>query len=316
MKTGPIANTIAKNSIRLSISERWESPVAGYLFIMPWLLGFILLRVWPMAQSLFYSFTDFNLLETPKWLGIQNYQEMFQDDTFIQSLKVTFTFVFTSVPLKLIFALWVAMLLNQKIKGIGIYRSIIYFPSLIGGSVAISILWRNIWGISGFINQVISIVGFEQKNWINNPDTSLSTLVVLVVWQFGSSMVIFLAGLKQIPKELYEASSIDGASKSQQFVNVTLPMLSPLILFNLVLQLIQSFQSFTQAYIITEGGPIHSTFMYALYLYESAFSRYRMGYASALAWVLLVIVAIITAVIFASSRYWVFYGADNGGKKK
>jgi multiple sugar transport system permease protein len=217
-----------------------------------------------------------------------------------------------SVPLKLIFALLVAMILNKKLKGISLYRTLIYFPSLIGSSVAVAILWSNIFGKDGLVNQILSLIGIEGKNWIGNPNTALATLVLLVVWQFGSSMVIFLAGLKQIPPELYEASAVDGATKIRQFFSITLPMLSPVILFNLVLQIIGSFQMFTQAFVITKGGPLESTYMFALYLYEKAFNRFEMGYASALAWIMLVIIAAITAIIFATSKFWVFYESEGG----
>jgi multiple sugar transport system permease protein len=294
---------------------RWESPLAGYLFISPWLLGFLLLTMWPMIQSFHYSFTKYTLLEDPEWIGLKNYVRIFtNDDVFRQSLKVTILFVVCSVPLKLISALMVAMLLNKKIKGISFYRTFIYLPSLIGSSIAVAILWKNIFGADGFINRILGIFGIEGISWISNPSTALGTLVLLVAWQFGSSMVIFLAGLKQISPELYEASSVDGASKIRQFFSITLPMLSPVILFNLVLQVIGSFQMFTQAFIITKGGPVNSTYMYALYLYERAFSRYEMGYASALAWILLVIIGLVTALIFATSKYWVFYETE-GSKK-
>jgi len=268
-----------------------------------------------MVQSLYYSFTKFTLLEAPEWIGLRNYSRIFaDDDVFRQSLKVTFLFVICSVPLKLVCALMVAMLLNKKIKGISFYRTFIYLPSLIGSSIAVAILWKNIFGADGFINRLLNVFGIHGISWISNPETALGTLILLVAWQFGSSMVIFLAGLKQIPTELYEASSVDGASKIRQFFSITLPMLSPVILFNLVLQVISSFQMFTQAFIVTKGGPVNSTYMYALYLYDRAFSRYEMGYASALAWILLVIIAITTALIFASSKYWVFYETE-GGKR-
>ena len=299
----------------LNHKGRWESPISGYLFISPWLLGFLLLTLWPMIQSIYYSFTKYTLLDAPEWIGTRNYERIFADDElFRQSLKITILFVALSVPLKLFSALMVAMALNKKIKGIAVYRTFIYLPSLIGSSIAVAILWKNIFGIDGFINKFLSIFGVEGISWISSPDTALGTLIILVAWQFGSSMVIFLAGLKQISSELYEASSVDGASKVRQFFNITLPLLSPMLLFNLVLQTIGSFQMFTQAFIITKGGPINSTYMYALYLYDRAFSRYDMGYASALAWILLVVIAIATALIFASSRYWVFY-ENEGGRK-
>lgn len=305
-----------KLTTAFTLKGRWESPIAGYLFISPWLLGFLLLTLWPMIQSMYYSFTKYTLLDAPEWIGLRNYERIFADDEmFRQSLKITILFVVLSVPLKLFSALMVAMVLNKKIKGISVYRTFIYLPSLIGSSIAVAILWQNIFGINGFINRFLSYFGIEGISWISNPNTALGTLIILVAWQFGSSMVIFLAGLKQIPAELYEASSVDGASKVRQFFSITLPMLSPVLLFNLVLQTIGSFQMFTQAFIITKGGPIDSTYMYALYLYDRAFSRYEMGYASALAWILLVVIAIVTALIFASSRYWVFYETEGGRKK-
>lgn len=305
-----------KITTAFTLKGRWESPIAGYLFISPWLLGFLLLTLWPMIQSMYYSFTKYTLLDAPEWIGLRNYERIFADDEmFRQSLKITILFVVLSVPLKLFSALMVAMVLNKKIKGISVYRTFIYLPSLIGSSIAVAILWQNIFGINGFINRFLSYFGIEGISWISNPNTALGTLIILVAWQFGSSMVIFLAGLKQIPAELYEASSVDGASKVRQFFSITLPMLSPVLLFNLVLQTIGSFQMFTQAFIITKGGPINSTYMYALYLYDRAFSRYEMGYASALAWILLVVIAIVTALIFASSRYWVFYETEGGRKK-
>ncbi len=305
-----------KITTAFTLRGRWESPIAGYLFISPWLLGFLLLTLWPMVQSMYYSFTKYTLLDAPEWIGLRNYERIFADDEmFRQSLKITILFVVLSVPIKLFSALMVAMVLNKKIKGISVYRTFIYLPSLIGSSIAVAILWQNIFGINGFINRFLTYFGIEGISWISNPNTALGTLIILVAWQFGSSMVIFLAGLKQIPAELYEASSVDGASKVRQFFSITLPMLSPVLLFNLVLQTIGSFQMFTQAFIITKGGPINSTYMYALYLYDRAFSRYEMGYASALAWILLVVIAIVTALIFASSRYWVFYETEGGRRK-
>ncbi|TVY10284.1 carbohydrate ABC transporter permease [Paenibacillus cremeus] len=303
------------STLKLKLKSHYES-IAGYLFISPWLLGLLLLTMWPMLQSAYYSFTKFTLLEAPQWIGVRNYERIFaDDDMFRQSLKVTLLFVVLSVPIKLFSALMVAILLNKKMKGISFYRTFIYLPSLIGSSIAVAILWKNIFGIDGFINRFLSVFGIKGTSWVSDPSTALGTLILLVAWQFGSSMVIFLAGLKQISAELYEASSVDGASKLRQFFSITLPMLSPVLLFNLVLQVIGSFQMFTQAFIITKGGPVNSTYMYALYLYDRGFSRYEMGYASALAWILLVIIAIATALIFASSKYWVFY-ENEGGRKK
>ncbi|ALS29546.1 ABC transporter permease [Paenibacillus sp. 32O-W] len=295
------------------VRARWDAPVAGYLFISPWLIGFFILTLWPMIQSLYFSFTDYSLLEKPNWIGLDNFRDLFRDRFFYNSLKVTFLYVLTSVPLRLAAALFIAMLLAKNIRGMSFYRTLVYLPSLIGGSLAVAVLWRNIFGVDGFVNAVAGWFGIAPKNWIGLPETALGTLVLLSVWQFGSAMIIFLAGLKQIPKELYEASSVDGANKFRQFFHVTLPMLSPVMLFNLVMGVIGSFQMFTSAFIITEGGPINSTEVYALYLYDKAFTNLEMGYASALAWILLVIVALATTINFVASKYWVFYETEGGG---
>ncbi|MEO3943897.1 sugar ABC transporter permease [Gorillibacterium sp. CAU 1737] len=284
--------------------------LTGYLFISPWLVGFLALSLWPILQSLYLSFTDYSLLEAPRWIGSANYKDIVHDPLFYKSLTVTLTFVFASVPLKLAFSLLVAMLLNRSIRGINLYRTAFYFPSLIGGSIAVSVLWRNMFGMDGYINKILSIFGIEGTGWISSPDTALGTLVLLNVWQFGSTMVIFLAGLKQIPKELYESSSVDGAGVFRKFFSITLPMLSPVLFFNLILGIIGSFQMFTSAFIITKGGPANETYTYALFLYEKAFSQFQMGYASALAWILLVIIALFTLLNFAASKYWVFYETE------
>lgn len=290
-----------------------NSNVSGYLFISPFLIGFFVLTLYPLLQSLYFSFTDYSLLAPGKWVGTDNYVKMFTTDpNFIKSLGITLTYVIFAVPSKLLFALLVAMALNKNIRGMSFYRTMFYFPSLIGGSIAVSVLWKNIFGSDGFISQLLTLVGLENISMVSDPSTALSTLVLLQAWQFGSAMIIFLAGLKQIPRELYESSSVDGANKVRQFFSITLPMLSPVILFNLILGLIGSFQMFTQAFVITKGGPLKATYMYALYLYEKAFGAYQMGYASALAWVLLAIIGIATLVNFVISKYWVFYETEGG----
>lgn len=297
---------------------RWESPIAGYLFISPWLIGFLLLTLYPMLLSLYYSFTDYTLMKDIKWVGFRNYHRIFMDDDkFVQSIKVTFYYVIASVPLKLIAALLVAVILNRAVRGISAYRVAIYFPSLIGGSIAVSMLWRNIFGVDGIFNQFLSIFGIEGTGWISNPKTALWTLILLTVWQFGSSMVIFLAGLKQIPRDLYEASGVDGANKFVQFFKITLPMMTPTIYFNLIMGIINAFQMFTSAYVITNGGPMNSTYVYAVYLYERAFGRYQLGYASSLAWIMLAIIVVFAGAIALTSKYWVFYENESGrGKRK
>ncbi|MCZ8516411.1 sugar ABC transporter permease [Paenibacillus filicis] len=309
-----VSTTLSKRS--RTKQKRWDSPIAGYLFISPWIIGFLTLTLYPMIQSLYYSFTDFSLLEAPNWVGVRNYEKILtSDDKFIQSIKVTFMYVITSVPLRMVAALFIAMLLAKNVKGMSAYRTAIYFPSLIGGSIAVSILWRNIFGKEGYINHILGYFGIGSTAWVNNPDTALGTLVLLVVWQFGSAMVIFLAGLKQIPADLYEASSVDGAGKVRQFFNITLPMLSPTIYFNLVMGIISSFQMFTPAMIITQGGPMASTYVYALYLYERGFGQLQMGYASGLAWIMLLLIAASTSVIFITSKYWVFYESEGSRRR-
>lgn len=310
------ANTVANAKKHRSFLKRWDAPIAGYLFISPWLLGFLGLTAYPMFLSLYYSFTDYTLMEPVKWVGLRNYAKIFTDDSkFVTSVKVTFLYVSASVPLKLIAALFVAMVLNRAVKGISAYRTAIYFPSLIGGSIAVSLLWRNIFGVDGFFNKILGVFGIQGQGWITNPSTALWSLILLTVWQFGSSMVIFLAGLKQIPHDLYEASSVDGANRLVQFFRITLPMLSPTIYFNLVMGIINAFQMFTSAFVITNGGPMNSTYVYALYLYERAFSRYQLGYASALAWIMLAMIVIISSIIALTSKYWVFYQTETGGRK-
>ncbi|WP_201305431.1 carbohydrate ABC transporter permease [Paenibacillus puerhi] len=314
--TAAAANVAERKKKRRFLS-RWDAPIAGYMFIAPWLIGFFGLTAYPMFLSLYYSLTNYTLLEPIKWVGLKNYTRIFTDDTrFTESVSVTFQYVLASVPLKLIAALLVAVVLNKAMKGISFYRTAIYFPSLIGGSIAVSILWRNIFGVDGIFNEILSMFGIAGKGWITSPDTALGTLILLTVWQFGSAMVIFLAGLKQIPNDLYEASSVDGANKRVQFFKVTLPMLSPIIYFNLIMGVINSFQMFTSAFVITNGGPMNSTYVYALYLYERAFSRYELGYASALAWVMLIMIVIVAVIIAGTSKYWVFYETETGGKKR
>ena len=273
-----------------------------------------------MMYSLYLSFTKFNIRTPPEWIGLRNYLVMFtgtdalpKDERFLNSVFVTFKFVFISVPLKLVFALAVAMLMNKKLKMIGLYRALYYIPTLLGGSVAIAVLWRRLFAGDGLINMILSgVFGLENlPAWISNPRYSLYTLILLAVWQFGSPMIIFLAGLQQIPREYYEASSVDGAGKVRQFLAITLPSLSPIIFFNFVMQMISAFQSFTQAFIVSggSGGPLDSTMFYSLYLYIKGFGFSEMGYAAAMAWVLLIIIAGLTAISFRASGNFVSYGS-------
>ncbi len=282
----------------------------GNIFLIPWFLGFFGLTLGPMLVSLYLSFTDFPLLSEPTWVGAANYVKMFTDDPrFLQSVQVTLLYVAISVPIELAFALFLALVLNRGINGIGTYRAIYYIPSLLGGSVAVAVMWRQLFSADGLVNQLLAIFGVQGPSWISTPDFSLYTLIALTVWQFGSPMVIFLAGLRQIPAELYDSAAVDGAGRWRLFVNITLPMLTPIILFNLILRIISAFQSFTGAYIVSggSGGPADSTLFYTLYLYQEGFTNYRMGYASALAWLMFVTIGAVTAVNFFMSRFWVHY---------
>jgi multiple sugar transport system permease protein len=294
--------------------------VSSYLFLVPWLIGFFVLTFYPMIYSLYLSFADYNILQPPKWVGTKNFIVMFsgnaeytKDARFLNSLGVTFKFVFVSVPLKLIFALAVAMLMNQKLRLIPFYRTVYYIPTLLGGSVAIAVLWRRLFAGDGVINMLIKglLPAATPPSWISDPRYALVTLILLAVWQFGSPMIIFLAGLKQIPTEFYEAASVDGAGKARQFFKITLPALSPIILFNLIMQMISAFQTFTQAFVVSggNGGPLDSTMFYSLYLYIKAFQHHEMGYASAMAWFLLLVIAAMTAVTFKVSNSMVSYGS-------
>lgn len=281
---------------------------SGYLFLLPWFLG-MLFTIIPFFASLYLAFTDYNLFTEPNFVGLANFQAMFEDPRLLQSLKVTFIYTFVSVPISLAVALLIAMVLNRGLQGLAIYRSVYYLPSLLGGSVAIVMLWRYIFGNDGIVNSALGFFGIQGPAWVTDPEFALSTLIVLNVWTFGSPMVIFLAGLRQVPSMYYEAASIDGASRWRQFRSITLPLISPIIFFNLIMQLIGSFQTFTQGYVMSggTGGPADSTLFYNLYLYQKGFTEFEMGYASAMAWLLLMIIAIFTAINFIASKFWVFY---------
>ncbi|MGW7293732.1 carbohydrate ABC transporter permease [Streptomyces xiamenensis] len=301
----PVADT--KGALR---KRRRKEYLTAYLFLLPWFVGLIAITAGPLLTSLYLSFTDYSLIGDSQWVGFDNYTRMFQDDPrFIKALTNTAIYVFVSVPLQLAFALALAMVLDRGVSGLPIYRSVYYLPSLLGSSVAIAILWRQIFGADGLVNEFLGIFGIEGMGWVSHPDTALGTLIILNVWTFGSPMVIFLAGLRQIPTSYYEAASLDGASKSRQFFSITLPLLSPIIFFNLILQLINAFQSFTQAFVISggNGSPADSTLLYTMHVYQKGFNSFEMGYASAMAWVLVLIIAALTGVNFLMSKYWVFY---------
>ncbi len=282
---------------------------AAFWFLLPWFAGLLLITAGPILGSLVLGFTDYNLIQPPEFNGLANFERMLTDTRLHSALRVTFTYVLVSVPLQLICALGLALLLDRGLRGLAFYRSAFYLPSLLGSSVAIAVLWRQIFGAEGMVNQVLALIGVQGRGWISDPDTALSTLIVLNVWTFGAPMVIFLAGLRQIPVMYYEAAQVDGAGRWTQLRRITLPLLSPIIFFNLVLQIIHAFQSFTQAFVVSggSGGPSDSTMFYTLYLYQRGFNNFDMGYASALAWLLLVIIAGFTAVNFWAAKRWVFY---------
>lgn len=302
-----------KKSTGRSVRRYRKKDYAAFIFISPWIIGFLVFQAYPFLSSFVYSFTDLSMLKPYKFIGLYNFKEIFtHDQTFIQSLKVTVIYVLISVPLKLIFALFIAMLLNLKVKGIGVFKTLYYLPSILGGSVGIAILWRFLFNKNGFINQLIGRLGIPAADWLGSPDISLITISLLAVWQFGSSMILFLAALKQIPQELYEAAQVDGSGRVRMFFKITVPMITPIILFNIVMQMINAFQEFAAPFLITKGGPLKATYLYGLMLYDNAFTYLKMGYASALSWIMFVIILILTALIFKSSAYWTFY--QDGGK--
>lgn len=288
---------------------------AGIVYILPWLFGFLAFELYPLLASLYYSFTNFNMLSTPKFIGLKNYIDIFTSDmNFMSSVKATLLYVLAVVPGKLIIALLIALLLDTKLRFINFYRTVYYLPSILGGSVAISILWRFLFMKEGTINLLLGMIGIPPIGWLSNPDISIFTLGGLQIWQFGSPMVLFLAALKQVPKELYECAKVEGASRIHNFFHITLPFLTPIILFNLVMQTNNAFQEFTAAFIVTNGGPMYSTYLYAMKLYEEAFKFYKMGYASALSWLLFTVMFAYTFILFKTSKLWVFYG--DGGESK
>jgi len=283
--------------------------VAAVIFVLPFVIGLIAFLLVPMAMSFYYSLTDFNILRPPVFTGIDNYRRMLTDIRLRASLRATFYFAFASVPLRLAFALAIAMLLFKSTKMMGIYRAMYYLPSLLGGSVAVAILWRRMFFVTGTFNSILEVFGLNRNfPWLGDVRTAIWTLILLAVWQFGSPMLIFLAGLKQIPESLYEAASIDGAGKLRQFFTITLPLITPTVFFNLIMQLIGAFLTFNSAFIITEGGPLGSTNFFALYMYNHTFAWLNAGYAAALAWFMLVLLALLAAVLFLTKRFWVYEG--------
>ena len=293
--------------------SKLEQGYMGFVLILPWLIGFCIFKLYPFVSSLVYSFTDYDLFRgVQNVVGFQNYIDAFTKPKNVKALQVTFTYAFMTVPLKLIFALFIAYILNFKIKGVGLFRTAYYVPSILGGSVAIAVLWKALFKNDGVVNTILTMLGFESINFLADKNWALFIICLLRVWQFGSAMVLFLAALKGVPEDLYEAASIDGATKGRQFLSITIPLISPVIFYNLVTQLVQAFQEFNGPYIITNGGPRNATTLISVIVYNTAFKDYKVGMSSAMAWVMFVIVMILTIIAFVSQKKWVYYSDDDG----
>lgn len=284
----------------------------GFWFILPWLIGFLVFKLYPFAISLYYSFSDYNLFNGITKYGIENYTKIFTTPKITKALGVTFKYAFLTVPLKLVAALFIAYILNFKIKGVNFFRTAYYIPSILGGSVAIAVLWKAVFRDDGLLNTVLGFIGIQGPSWLSDTKYALFVICLLRVWQFGSAMVIFLAALKGVSQDLYEAAAIDGAGKWRQFFSITVPLITPVIFYNLVTQLCQAFQEFNGPYIITSGGPRNSTTLISLLIYNNAFKSYDMGLASAMAWVMFVVLVIFTGIAFWSQNHWVYYADEEG----
>jgi multiple sugar transport system permease protein len=285
--------------------------IEGYIGISPWLIGFILFSLGPILASIYFSMTTWTITRPPTWVGLANYQRMFfRDPLFWQALKVTLMYVVYSLPLKLVGGLALALLLNQKVRGMNFFRTVFYIPAVISG-VAVSMMW--LWLLQpdyGAVNTLLDLVGIKGPGWFWDPDWALFSVALMSIWSVGSGAVIYLAGLQNIPPHLYEAADIDGAGSRSKFWKITLPLLTPTLFFQLVVEMIESFRVFTQAFVITRGGPLNATYFYMLYLYEEAFQNFNMGYASAMAIILTLIILVATVFVYRTSNRWVYYEAD------
>ena len=288
----------------------YENKRIGFLFVLPFVLGVLGFKLFPFVMSFALSFSQYDIINPPQFVGMENYQELVHDPLFHKSLGVTLAFVALTVPMRLAFALFIAHVLNFKLRGINFFRAAFYLPSILGGSIAVAVLWRFVFAKYGLVNLVLAKLGFEPIAWLADEHYSLWTIVLLFTWQFGSAMVIFLAALQNVPVSLYEAAECDGASKLQQFWRITVPLITPVIFFNMVMQMVQAFQEFNGPYAITEGGPLNSTYVLALYIYDQSFRFFNLGYGAALSWVLFALVAGLSALSFWSSKYWVFYSGE------
>ena len=311
-----LGSTVRQQAPRVEVARRRGSRrarhnrIVGYLFISPWLIGFLVFALYPFLASLFYSLTSYDILTPPRWVGLSNYGLMVQDGLFWRSLGNTLYFTVFAVPLTTVMAIAIAMLLNMKVRGLAVYRTIFYLPSVVP-LVASSILWIWLFNPSfGLLDSFLRMLGLPAPGWLYDEAWVKPALIVMSLWGVGSAIVIYLAGLQGVPQELYEAAGLEGANAWQRTWHVTLPMISPVILFNVVLGLIGSLQYFTHAYVITQGGPNNASLFYALYLYQQAFSYLHLGYASAMAWLLFVLILLATIAVFKTSAKWVYYGGE------
>ncbi len=283
----------------------------GYFFILPWLIGLAWFQLYPFMNSFYLSFTNKSVSDSVKFIGLGNFIRIFTTDPdFYAVVKATLKYVLIASPGKVLFALIIAMVLNADVKGINVFRTIYYLPSIFGGSIAISVIWRFLFENAGYVNLLLQKFGLAPLKWFGSAKLAPFTIALVAIWQFGSSMVLFLAALKNVPKDLYDAAKVDGGGRVAVFFAVTLPMISPIILFNLVMQTINSFQEFTTPFVLTQGGPNKATLLFGMKLYREAFQNFNMGFASAYSWVLFAILIAVTLLIFLTSRYWVFYGDE------
>jgi oligogalacturonide transport system permease protein len=293
----------------------YENKRLGFMFVLPFVLGILFFKLFPFIASFALSLTQYDLIDPPQYVGLENYRELANNDPlFQQSLGVTLWFVVLAVPLRVGFALLVAHVLNFKMRGINFFRAAFYIPSILGGSIAVAVLWRFIFAKHGLVNIALIQMGFEPVAWLADEHYSMVTIVLLFTWQFGSSMVIFLAALQNVPTSLYEAAECDGASKTVQFWRITVPLITPVIFFNMIMQMVHAFQEFNGPYMITEGGPLNSTYVLTLYIYDQSFKYFNLGYGAALSWVLFALVGTLALISFWSSRYWVFYAGEKDNK--
>lgn len=283
----------------------------GLVYILPWLIGMVFFTLYPFINALVISFTDYNLVREPNFIGLANYTKLFQDEDFLGTLTATLKYTVITVPLQLAFALFIAYILNFKLKGINFFRTAYYIPSLLGGNVAVAVLWRFLFQQDGLINRIIGVVGIQPVAWLSSPGGAMSVIIILKVWQFGSAMLIFLAALKDVPQDLYEAASVDGSTKLHSFIHITMPLITPTIFFNLVMQLVNAFQEFNGPYLVTGKGPLNATYLTSMYIYDNAFKYFNMGYASAASWILFLIIVAVTLILFATQDKWVYY-SDGG----